>query len=287
MPVSIIENFSLGTNLALDNRYVTNSYNDVSLYWYPGMQVFQESDNQLYWYDGSIWNAVVDTSLSGNFATVNYVDGSLAIRDTSIANNTALIEANDPSGNYLKSSGGTLSGDLLVETDISINGKGSFGEFNVSGSSFPSSPLEGDIYYKNDSGLQYAYDSSRGKWLSTSKTSLLCGRGTAFKNSTVYMEIGGAAMSSTQGIKMFRDGTVLSVSIDNATTTTANRILDVRVNDSTTNRIQLTVGSGNKGAYLTNGNLDFSAGDLIQAVLLLNSSDTFSDIIVAIEVAWR
>lgn len=84
MPVNIIENFRLGTDLPLDSRYVVDSYNDVSIYWYAGMQVFQNSDQQLYWYDGSIWNAVEDTSISGNFATIEYVDGSLAIRDVSI-----------------------------------------------------------------------------------------------------------------------------------------------------------------------------------------------------------
>jgi len=84
MPVNLIENFQLGTNLPLDARYVVDSVYDVSIYWYPGMQVFQESDQQLYWYDGSIWIPVVDTSLAGNFATIEYVDGSLAVRDASI-----------------------------------------------------------------------------------------------------------------------------------------------------------------------------------------------------------
>ena len=84
MAVDIIDSFILGTDLPLDSRYVVNSYNDVSMYWYAGMQVFQETDQQLYWYDGSIWIPITDTSISGNFATIEYVDGSLALRDASI-----------------------------------------------------------------------------------------------------------------------------------------------------------------------------------------------------------
>jgi len=56
MPVEIIENFHLGTDIPLDNRYVVNTKNDVSLYWYPGMQVFQTSDKSLEWFDGSLWH---------------------------------------------------------------------------------------------------------------------------------------------------------------------------------------------------------------------------------------
>ena len=82
MPVSIIESFQLGTNLPLDARYVVDSIYDVSLYWFPGMQVFQTSDSQLYWYDGTVWSPVVDTS-SGEWK--DYVDGSLSQRDVSIA----------------------------------------------------------------------------------------------------------------------------------------------------------------------------------------------------------
>jgi hypothetical protein len=262
MPVNIIENFKLGTNLPLDSRYIVNSYNDVSLYWYEGMQVFQTSDQQLYWYNGSTWIAVVDTSLSGNFATIEYVDGSLAYRDisinvlfnenddqdTSILSLNGLIQINITDISNLESSigvldsliqsniedisnieasigvlnywnitqdasiinlrnedirqdgslnalfiendiqdtsiiridgsindlydtkvnrsGDTMTGDLLIETDLSVNGKTNTGQFNVSGLSFPGSPAAGDIFYRSDLVQMFLYDASRGKWLS-------------------------------------------------------------------------------------------------------------------------
>lgn len=572
MPVDIIESFQLGTNLPLDNRYVADTYFDVSLYWYAGMQVFQESDNQLYWYDGSVWYPVVDTSggnfvlksgdimsgrlrvdasistddiyigpdssegsfrfytqttgtqdslriseyingsfediveiiddfgsseraqairltavpngaidkfiqikldnlndvgqlyttayqmefwsdalqrakfnASGNFELLNnnhivtpriapssdssialqltkadgstpiltidtlnnkvyvdnsyipsenthlvnkgytdqtflresslgnkfffdssgfldvsissggvsqeYVDGSLAVRDTSITNlrnrlditdssltdlsslvnihdislglieteliridvslnfilpeldrldssisaNIDLLEIHDSSigaieaslGDYVRKDGDTMTGDLLIETDLSVNGKGTFGEFNVSGNTFPGTPSGGDLFFRTDILQQFVYDSSRGKWLTTNRATYNAGRNRANRNTTAYMNIGDAAMSSTVGLRMPRNGTILAVSIDNDNITTANRTLDIRVNNSTTNRVQLVVTTGNKGANLTNGNQDFSAGDLLQAVLLANGSDRFDDVLVTFEVAWR
>jgi hypothetical protein len=56
MPVNIIENFHLGTDLPLDSRYVVNNKYDVSLYWYPGMQVFQTDSLTKEWFDGSVWH---------------------------------------------------------------------------------------------------------------------------------------------------------------------------------------------------------------------------------------
>ena len=66
MPIDIIENYNLKTNLPLDARYIVNNINDVSSYWYSGMQLFQLSDIKLYWYDGSIWHNI-DSSTSGDY----------------------------------------------------------------------------------------------------------------------------------------------------------------------------------------------------------------------------
>jgi hypothetical protein len=61
MPIDIIDNFRLGADIPLDVRYQANTYFDVSLYWYPGMQVFQYSDKQIWYYDGSIWSTMKQT----------------------------------------------------------------------------------------------------------------------------------------------------------------------------------------------------------------------------------
>lgn len=58
MPIDIIDNFSLGSDIPLDVRYTANTYFDVSAYWYEGMQVYQYSDKQIWYYDGSTWDTL-------------------------------------------------------------------------------------------------------------------------------------------------------------------------------------------------------------------------------------
>ena len=133
MAIFIIDQFSLNTDLPLDIRYVPTggTYFDVSAYWYPGMQVYQTSDETIWYADNSlnwhnlgsagdasinqIWNYIIDlsTSISDLDASVNqlfglipdvsglasiiYVDGSLNARDVSIARNAALINIHEAS----------------------------------------------------------------------------------------------------------------------------------------------------------------------------------------------
>lgn len=180
-------------------------------------------------------------------------------------------------------SGSETSGKTLI-TD---GGGGFIYNYPIpKGTSFPLNPISGDTYYRTDVDELFYFDSSRNKWLTVKKTGLSSGRSTVNSVTTGYMYVGNAVQSSTSGFKIPYNGTILSVSIQNTTTATANRTLDVRVNNSTVNRIQLTVTAPNTGASLTNGNLDFSAGDLIQCVLL-SGGDTYSNIIVLIEVARR
>lgn len=56
MPIDIIDNFQLGSDIPLDVRYRANTYWDVSTYWYEGMQVYQYSDKQIWYFDGSVWS---------------------------------------------------------------------------------------------------------------------------------------------------------------------------------------------------------------------------------------
>jgi hypothetical protein len=279
--VDIVESFRLGTDKSLDARYVVNSYYDVSSYWYPGMPVFQQSDNQFYWYDGSTWILKVNQSLFDS-----------SISSLTIKNNNQDISINDlriyVDGSLnlkINKSGDIMSGNLIIQTDLSVNGKGIFGNLNVGGTIFPSNPSDGDQFYRKDQGLWYVYDSSRGKYLSPRQT-LTCGRTSAVSGSTVYMRNGDATQSSLSGLKMYRNGTITSFSVQNSTTLTANRLFQIRVNDVST--LTTTILSGNTGANYTNGNADFNAGDLIQAAALPGGTGSaLNNIIVVIEIAWR
>jgi hypothetical protein len=62
MPIDIIDSLRLGADIPIDVRYQANTYFDVSMYWYPGMQVFQYTDKMIWWYDGSIWQTMQSIS---------------------------------------------------------------------------------------------------------------------------------------------------------------------------------------------------------------------------------
>jgi len=102
MPVSIIESFQLGTNLPLDNRYVVENINDVSLYWHDGMLIYETAGNRLFIVKDSsaeIVKEILDSS-SNVIISIDqslndlqiYIDGSLYQRDLSI---NALFVEND------------------------------------------------------------------------------------------------------------------------------------------------------------------------------------------------
>jgi len=320
MPVDIVDNFRLGTDLPLDNRYVANSYDDVSMYWYAGMQVFQTSDSQLYWYDGTNWIPVVDTSIGGNYATYEYVDGSLASRDASIDKLFGITENLDSSiltldlltqlhevslGNltqwntiqdisianldasldlFVLKSGDTMTGDLVIETDLSVNGKGTFGQFNISGTSFPGTPSAGDKFYRTDLELDFAWDSSRGKWLSVQRNTFSAGENRINSGATQYFQVGEAVMDSITGFHMFDNGVITRISIQNNRNVTSARSVDVRVNNSTTYKETITITSGFGARKMSN--LDVSAGDIIQ-VVSVPGGDRIDDVIVNFEIAYR
>jgi len=77
MPVSIIEQFQLGTNLPLDARYVVNNVNDVSLYWHDGMLIYNSSTNQLFIVKDTSTERIVEI-LDSSSAQIESIDGSIS-----------------------------------------------------------------------------------------------------------------------------------------------------------------------------------------------------------------
>lgn len=183
------------------------------------------------------------------------------------------------------------SGNESIGKVLKTDGLGSF-EYNDvidKGISFPDSPSSGDTFYRTDVDMLFYYDGIRNKWLSVNKPTFVCGRNRLQKNTLTYYQVGDAVQTSTSGFNMLMNGTITGISIDNNNTVTNinGRTLDIRVNNSTTNRYQLTVTNGNKSANATNVNLDFNSGDILQAILLPNNTDDFDNSIVKIEVSWR
>ena len=77
MPVSIIEQFQLGTNLPLDARYVVNNVFDVSLYWHDGMLIYNSSTNQLFIVKDTSTERIIEI-LDSSSAQIESIDGSIS-----------------------------------------------------------------------------------------------------------------------------------------------------------------------------------------------------------------
>jgi hypothetical protein len=156
MPLFIFDQFSLNTNLPMDIRYVPNggSILDVSSYWYPGMQIYQTSDQKIWFADNSLnWHSVgIDSSISDIYnliadlstfidnqiftinSSINTLDSSIknlydwkAVHDGSILYLTNRLNTTDGSLFYLTNRLNTTDGSLfsltnrLNTTDNSLN----------------------------------------------------------------------------------------------------------------------------------------------------------------------
>lgn len=90
MAIFIIDQFSLSTDLPMDIRYVPSggSYLDVSAYWYPGMQVYQTSDQTIWYADNSLnWHPISegqDASLNELWTFVTELSNKVDINEASI-----------------------------------------------------------------------------------------------------------------------------------------------------------------------------------------------------------
>lgn len=140
MAIFIVDQFSLNTDLPLDIRYVPSggSYNDVSAYWYPGMQVYQTSDETIWYADNSLnWHPIsegIDSSVSALYQIVadlstyvtqqiNQLDSSILRIDGSINNIYSLIITLDSSivdlRNWNLSQDGSITNLRLDLSDVS------------------------------------------------------------------------------------------------------------------------------------------------------------------------
>lgn len=180
------------------------------------------------------------------------------------------------------------SGNETIGKTLLTDGNGGFTYDYIipKGSQFPTSPLSGDTFYRTDINEIFIYDESRLKWLSIDRNSLECSRSIVENTISGYMYVGESPQSSTNGFRMPYNGTIVGITINNSNILTSNRTLDVRINNSESNRIQITINNGNSGATLTNCNLDFSTNDLIQC-LALSGTNTLNNVIVKIEIARR
>jgi len=181
-------------------------------------------------------------------------------------------------------SGGQIYGKHLIADG---NSGFTFSDAIEKGTTFPSSPTGGDVYYRTDVDALFHYDDSRSKWFTVKTLLYSCGRASIQKNTSAYMFAGSAVQSSTNGFIMTYNGTILAAAVDNENIMGTPRNVEIRVNNSTTNRVLLTIPAASKSVSTITSDQDFSSGDTIQVIGIANGGTDLSQVIVTFEIGWR
>ena len=152
------------------------------------------------------------------------------------------------------------------------------------GTIFPSNPSNGDNFYHTTDTEQYYYDSSRSKWLSNNKNTIIFGRSTLSDVTGGYLGIADLYHTSTTGILLQKNGTIVSASIINENTVT--RTIQARINNSNTRYVDLSL-SGQNSTIINDSNLDFSVGEFLNIYISSGIIANMDRISVLIEFVWR
>ena len=138
------------------------------------------------------------------------------------------------------------------------------------------------VQYDETDGRLETYDSSRTKWLSVARPTLEFGRSSILGGINAYLLVGDAALNSATGIRLPRNGTIVSATVENDSTVTRN--VTLRINDSTVATLALSAAKG-----VTDNTLDqdFNADDLLQVRAEAAVGNNLNNVVVIVTVAWR
>ncbi len=171
-----------------------------------------------------------------------------------------------------------------------LRGRDDSGNFNLrdgepvpKGTSFPGSPANGDLFYRNDLNLLFHYDGSRSKWLSVTTFGMSGYRNLVAGVGLVYLD----GFSATNGVKMPHAGTLISFSVKNNTAVTRDVKIYKWDGVATTLLGTLSLVAESE-KYTDSADADFGEGDsLTIAVDFTAGSGALNDAFVLAEVAWR
>jgi len=226
-----------------------------------------------------------DGWLGASSTTVNAV-GSLITRGTFFNKQTLVV---NPSGIWTNE---TRSNIVYYNNNITQipadnvqdaidNLKFKIDAFKIpKGTTFPSNPETGDLFYRTDLSITYQYDGLRGKWLSTTQMTYDFGSNNADGK---YLNIHGAAATMT-GYLMPRNGTIIALTAKVASGN-QTKTIEIRRNSDSTNPLKIFTLSS--GTYLSvTENIDFTAGDYLQS-FVVSSGVPARDIVVVYTIVWR
>ncbi|MBQ4822267.1 hypothetical protein [Aquimarina sp. MMG016] len=146
----------------------------------------------------------------------------------------------------------------------------------------PTGANRGEFYVDNTDGLLYAYDQTRGKWLSVDRTMIGWGRNSG-NASNEYLRQFNGAQSNNNGWRMIRDGTITAITVQSNNVDTFD--IEIENNDNTTPIFTFTITNA-EGGHNNTVNVDFNEGDFLQC-FLPNVAGGVAFPQVLIEIAWR
>ena len=142
----------------------------------------------------------------------------------------------------------------------------------------PTGNSTGQMFVATD-GILYIYDGTRSKWLSVSRFMVGWGRNSN-NTSYEYLRQFNGALSSNNGWRMMRNGTITGISAQSRVNQTW--IFQIRKNGG--GLITSLTMTNQRGNHNKSINIDVSAGDYIKAYCNGNSIDYPQGLI---EIAWR
>lgn len=175
---------------------------------------------------------------------------------------------------------------VKVQTELEDEENGSGGSSWAVSATAPSSPSDGDGWYKPADGILYIYDATRGgKWLSAHRLCVEFARKNKSKN--VYLDVLDGIGVPDSMYCMLRDATVTGFSVSAEDTDAGADIdMEVRADEVSIGSVALPEGEPTQ-ALVPNANWDLSSGARLQVYVNSNNNKKAEDVVAYVEFAWR
>lgn len=202
--------------------------------------------------------------------------GDINTQMTDALDNNTLDGAYDEGGAGVGRTITADAGPVVIDTDVATTAPLEL----KPKAALPTTGLQDGQFAVKD-GILFIYDSTRTKWLSVQRETLVFGRRRKVKNQYLNFAVGNLA-SNNSGYRIPRDACIVSMTgqLD------ANGTCDMRVrrNDTATNIATLNINS-TIGNIDVSTNVDINANDYLQSYL--SASNRVDDPVMVIEIAWR
>ena len=151
----------------------------------------------------------------------------------------------------------------------------------ASGTSFPGTPSDGDLFNRTDLDMIFRYDGTRTKWLSEKTMTVILSRDAGLAGMNVYFLVGDVPTSSTNGYPIIEDMTIVSAGFRNANSLT--RDIHIQINGVNQQTLSLVAASIIKK---TDINVDVDADKYISPILI-NGTGTLANGFIVLSLKWR